>query len=150
MTVDDAYDPEANPLRPGAMGRWPTVEGKCGSFDLGHPPPRLAALAYLHDLDAAWLAIRRLDNAVAVQLSWDKRRFPCAWLWYELGGTEEAPWLGRGRLIGLEPNTTMPAYGLATAPGTGANLLRLHPGEEIATELRLHVFKPEGPVVNAR
>jgi hypothetical protein len=44
----------------------------------------------------------------------------------------------------------MPAYGLATARTRGANLLRLHPGEEIATELRLHVFKPEGPVVDAR
>jgi hypothetical protein len=150
VTVDDAYDPEANPLRPGAAGRWPLVEGKSGPFDLGHPPQKMAALAYLHDLDASWLAIRRMDNAIAAQLSWDRRRFPCAWLWYELGGTEVPPWHGRGRLIGLEPNSTMPAYGLATAGTRGANLLRLHPGEEIATELRLHVFKPEGPVVNAR
>ena len=148
VTVDDAYDPAANPLRPGVAGRWPTVEGKSGRCDLGHPPDNMAALAYLHDLDAAWLAIRRRDNAVAVQLSWDKRRFPCAWLWFELGGTPEAPWHGRGRLIGLEPNTTMPAYGLATARKKGANLLRLHPGDEVATELRLKVFRPDGPVVS--
>lgn len=149
VTVDDAYDPAANPLRPGVAGRWPTVEGKSGPFDLGHPAGKMAALAYLHDLDSAWLAIRRTDNAVAVQLSWDKRRFPCAWLWFELGGTPEAPWHGRGRLIGLEPNTTMPANGLATARRRGANLLRLHPGDEVATELRLKVFRPDGPVVSA-
>jgi hypothetical protein len=148
VTVDDAYDPAANPLRPGVAGRWPTVEGKSGPFDLGHPGGNMAALAYLHDLDAAWLAIRRRDNAVAVQLSWDKRRFPCAWLWFELGGTPEAPWHGRGRLIGLEPNTTMPANGLVTAQKKGANLLRLLPGDEVATELRLKVFRPDGPVVS--
>ena len=66
-----------------------------------------------------------------------------SWLWFELGGTPDAPWHGRGRLIGLEPSTTMPAYGLATARSRGANLLRLHPGDEIATELRLRVFAPD-------
>ncbi len=148
VLVDDSYDPNANPLRPGAVGRWPLVEAKSGTFDLGHPPQKMAGLAYLHDLDSAWLAIRRMDNAIAAQLSWDGRRFPCAWLWYELGGTEDAPWHGRGRLIGLEPNTTMPAYGLATARRRGANLLQLHPGDEIATEFRLKVFRPDGPVVS--
>lgn len=147
VTVDSGFDPVANPLCPGATGRWPMVAGKSGPFDLGYPPPVMSALAYLHDLDEAWLAIRRADDAIAVQLSWDGRRFPCAWLWYELAGTQEAPWHGRGKLIGLEPNTTGLAYGMATAKAWGASLLRLHPGEEIQTELRLRVFKPAGPVV---
>ena len=30
VTVDDTYDPAANPLRPGATGAWPIVAGKTG------------------------------------------------------------------------------------------------------------------------
>ncbi len=147
-TVDETYDPATNPLVPGASGTWPIVAGKAGPFDLGRPHGTMAALAYLHDFDAPWIAIRRLDDAIAAALSWDGERFPCAWLWCELGGTVEAPWHGRGRLIGLEPNTTRPGMGLAEARRRGGSLLRLVPGQELTTELRLHVFKPSGPVTS--
>lgn len=146
VSVEAAYDPPANPLRPGARGEWPMVEGKAGPVDLSRPAAPLAAMAYLHDFDAAWIAMRRRDDAIGVALSWDAAAFPCAWLWYELSGTGEAPWNGRGNLIGLEPNTTMPGLGLAEAKRRGANLLRLRPGEEAGTELRLHVFKPRGSI----
>lgn len=146
LKVDADFDPEANPLLPGACGHWPFAAGKEGPVDLGHPAGRMSALAYLHDLDAAWIAIRRCDNAIAAALSWDAGRFPCVWLWYELGGTIEAPWQGRASLIGLEPNTTMPGYGIAGARVRGGSLLRLSPGEELATTLRLRVFRPDGPV----
>ena len=146
VTVDEGYDPPANPLRPGAAGRWPVVEGKSGPFDLHQPPGNMAAVAYLHDFDSAWIAIRRLDNAVAVALSWDADVFPCAWLWYELGGTPDAPWLGQARLIGLEPSTTRLAYGLAEAAKRGARLLTLVPGVPVSATVRLHVFKPAGAI----
>lgn len=146
VTADEGYDPVANPLLPGAAGDWPLVAGKAGPVDLGRPTGATAALAYLHDFDQPWIAMRRLDDVVAVALSWDAGRFPCAWLWYELGGTPEPPWHGRGRLIGLEPNTTRPGTGLANARALGSPLLRLEPGEELGAELRLHVFRPSGPV----
>ena len=148
VTVDETYDPPANPLSPGATGTWPMIEGKTGPFDLGHPSSTMAALAYLHDFQEPWIAMRRTDDTIGVALSWDGKQFPCAWLWYELGGTRDAPWFGRASLIGLEPNTTMPANGLATAKSRGASLLRLKPDEEISTSLRLQVFKPRGPVTS--
>jgi len=142
VTADAGYDPPANPLKPGAVGKWPMVDGKSGPFDLGNPPKGpMAALAYLSDFESSWVAIRRLDNSIAVALSWDAD-FPCAWLWYELGGTLEPPWNGRTRLIGLEPNTTCLAYGLAEAQRRGARLLTLKPGAEVHATVRLHVFKP--------
>jgi len=63
----------------------------------------------------------------------------------------EAPWHGNGRVIGLEPSTTWPASGLAEAERRGGRLLSLQPGMEVKTVVRLHVFKPRGPVfgVNA-
>lgn len=146
-SVEAVYDPPANPLMPGAAGEWPIVPGKTGPFDLSRPAGPIAASAYLAGFEGqAWIAMRRLDDAIGIALSWDGNAFPCAWLWYELGGTPEAPWHGRGNVIGLEPNTTMPALGLAEAKCRGGSLLRLEPGVEMATELRLHVFKPGGAI----
>jgi hypothetical protein len=146
VTVDDSYDPAANPLRPGATGTWPIVAGKTGPVDLGRPEGIPTAMAYLHDFDAAWVAMRRMDNAIAIALSWDSAHFPCAWLWYELGGMPDAPWHGRGRVIGIEPNSTRPGMGLANAKRLGSSLLRLNPGGEISTTLHLHVFRPSGAI----
>jgi hypothetical protein len=146
VIVDTGYDPATNPLLPGAQGDWPTVAGKRGSFDLSHPTGTMAALAYLHGFDMAWVAMRRLDNAIAVALSWDAAQFPCAWLWFELNGTDEVPWHGRTRLIGIEPNTTRLAAGIAEAKAQGSALLRLHPGARLYTTLRLQVFRPIGPI----
>jgi hypothetical protein len=141
VTSDDGYDPPANPLRCGSTGDWPVLAGKAALVDLSRPDGAVAAMAYLHDFSAPWAAIRRLDNTIAAAISWSDR-FPCAWLWYELGGTAEAPWYGRGRLIGIEPNTTRSAGGLADALRRGSTLQRLQPGEALDAELRLHVFKP--------
>jgi hypothetical protein len=146
VTADGGYDPNANPLIPAATGDWPVVAGKRGPFDLSHPSGTVAALGYLHDFDAAWVAMRRLDNAIAVALSWDATHFPCAWLWVELGATTEAPWHGRTHLIGIEPNTTRLAAGLAEAKARGAGLLRLQPGATVITTLRLQVLQPKGPI----
>jgi hypothetical protein len=151
VRADEGYDPPANPLRAGAVGRWPRIQGKDGIIDLRRPltsvaDGRLASLAYLEDFAAAWVSIRRLDDAIAVALSWDAEIFPTAWLWLEIGGTAEAPWDGCTRLIGLEPNSTPLAYGLAEAHRRGARLLTLRRGVPVEAIIRLHVFKPTGPV----
>ena len=148
IRVDQGYDPPANPLRPGASGPWPIVPGKAGPIDLRHAPRgTVAAMAYMLDFTDAWASIRRLDDAVAVALSWDASVFPYAWLWYELGGTPDPPWFARGRLIGLEPNTTCFGGGLAEAQLRGDRLLILQPGVAVAATVRLHVFKPKGAVL---
>jgi hypothetical protein len=146
VIVDSGYDPAANTLILAAEGDWPLVAGKAGPVDLSKPAGPLAALAYLHDFRKGWSAIRRLDDGIAAALSWDADRFSCTWLWYELGGTPEPPWHGRGRMIGIEPSTTRSAGGLADAKARGTQLLQLMPGEELSNELRLHVFEPSGRV----
>lgn len=151
ISVDPGYDPPTNPLQPGATGRWPLALGKAGPFDLRRPGQgtadgRMATLAFLSEFESPWISIRRLDDAVAVALSWDASVFPHAWLWCELGGTPGAPWHGRARLIGLEPNTTCAAAGLADAARRGARLLTLLPGIPVAATVRLQVFKPAGVI----
>lgn len=145
VAVDQSYDPPANPLQPGSVARWPIVPGKNGPFDLGRPPRgSMAALCFLSDFDSPWISIRRLDDAVAVALSWDATVFPYAWLWYELNATPDAPWDGKARLIGLEPNSTASANGLADAQRRGGRLLTLQPGVEMTAAVTLQVFKPNG------
>lgn len=144
VTVDEGSDPPSNPLIPGAKGSWPLVPGKRGPYDLSRPEGKLAALAYLQDFARPWISIRRLDDSIGAALSWDGTIFPCAWLWLELGANETQPWSGQTRLIGLEPNTTWPANGLAEADRRGARLLTLQPGAEVSAWIRLHVFKPKG------
>jgi len=145
VTVEEVYDPAANPLKPGAAGTWPSVAGKDGPYDLSRPTGIVAAMAYLHDFDEPWVSVRRLDGAVGVALSWDRDIFPCAWLWYELGGTAEAPWFGRARLLGVEPSTSRPGAGLADVDRRGGHLLTLHPGDEVTAVIRLHIYQPTGP-----
>lgn len=149
VTVDTTYDPKGNPLRPGATGKWPLVPGKAGPLDLSRLAPdetRSTALAYLHDFKQAWIALRRLDDAVAIALSWDRDVFPCAWLWFDFGAVIDPPWNGKTRLIALEPNTTRFGWGLAEAKRQGAHLLTLQPGVPVTTTVRLHVFKPAGAI----
>lgn len=146
VEAEAQYDPPANPLRPDAAGHWPMLAAKDKTADLAHPRRPWASVAYLSKFRQPWAAIRRMDDAIAVRLSWDGARFPCAWLWYELEGTPEAPWSGRTHLVGIEPNTTPCALGLAEARRRGASLLRLEPGQSYAAHIALHVFRPSGPV----
>ena len=150
VMVDSGLESPVNPLVPAATGQWPIVDGRHGPYDLSRPSGPISSLAYLYDFTDGWIAMRRTDNAIAAALCWDARRFPCVWLWYEINGIQDAPWNGSTSLIGLEPSTTMPAHGLATAKSRGSTVLRLSPGEEISTTLRLRVFKPDGPVTSPR
>ena len=149
VVVDDRFDPPHNPLRPGAESAWPHVPGKAGaSLRLDRPVGPLAAMTYLLDFETAWASIRRLDRAIAAELTWDGEIFPCAWLWIELEGTKEPPWLGKTRLLGIEPNTTWPGNGLADAQRRGGRLLPLYPHEPVSSWIRLTVFEPDDAPVS--
>jgi hypothetical protein len=123
------------------------VRGKAGMVDLRREPRGVvAAVAYLGNFKSPWVSIRRLDNAIAATLSWDERIFPSVWLWLELGGTQEPPWRGKARLVGLEPNTTALGAGLAEAERRNEHLLILEPGVAVDAIVRLHVSQPGGAI----
>jgi hypothetical protein len=149
VQAEALYDPDSSPIACGAGGAWPILPAKKGgSIDLAKPCDPWSSVAYLTDFHEPWAAIRRLDDAIAVLLSWDGRRFPSAWLWYELKATQEAPWNGSTRLVGIEPNTTPCALGLAESLSRQAPVLRLDPGMSLDARIELHVFKPSGPILN--
>ena len=148
VVVDDRFDPPSNPLQTGASAGWPEVPGKAGPYRLDRPQGPMAAMAYLLDFETPWASIRRLDGAIAVELTWDGSVFPGAWLWIELEGTQDPPWAGKARLIGIEPNTTWPGNGLLDTHRRGARLLTLHPNQTISSWVRLRAFKPDNASSN--
>src|SRR5262249_61079831 len=81
-----------------------------------------------------------------VALSWERKRFPCAWLWCKLEGNADPPWHSKTKLIGIEPNTTWPAVGMATAKAAGGTLLCLDPGAELDATLRFQALRPKGAI----
>jgi hypothetical protein len=87
-----------------------------------------------------------MDDAIAVILTWDGARYPCAWLWYELAATQEAPWNGHTHLVGIEPSTTPCALGLGEARARGAPLQHLEPRSAISASIALNVFVPSGAI----
>jgi hypothetical protein len=64
---------------------------------------------------------------------------PAMWLWVETGGTTGWPWHGSTTVVGLEPATTTPARGLATA--RPEDLLVLAPGAQRTARIALHLLE---------
>jgi hypothetical protein len=144
VTACAIYDPPANPLTPGAAGDWPRLAGRRGDVSLSEPPEGAAALACLSDFGPEpWAEVHRIDGAVSVRLDWSADPWPLAWLWIETGGTPDAPWFGRGRIIGIEPCSTWPATGLAAARAAGGALVTFSAGEVREARISLRVFRPD-------
>lgn len=140
----EAYDPPANPLLPGAAGRWPLLPGKAGPVDLSHPPDGAALLACLTDFGPApWARLERADRTLAVRMDWSADPWPLAWFWVETGGTPDSPWNGQTCMIGVEPCSTWPATGLAAAQAAGGGVIDLAAGAMRRSHLSLTIELPE-------
>ncbi len=138
-----SYAPPASPLIPGATGDWPHLPGHHGPVDLSHPPEGAALLACLADLGPApWASLARADG-LTVLLDWTADPWPLAWVWVETGGTTDAPWHGKGRMLAIEPCTTWPATGFAAARAAGGPILTLAAGETRRARITLTVLPPE-------
>ena len=144
-TACASYAPPASPLRPGTESEWPVLPGRRGLVNLSRPREGAAMLACLMKIGPApWVELHRRDD-LAVRLDWTADPWPLAWLWVETGGTQNAPWFGRGRVVGVEPCTTWPAAGLSRAREAGGRLLRIEPGRPRSGRVTLRVFRPDPP-----
>jgi hypothetical protein len=132
-------------LAPGAVGGWPSVAGRsAGLVRLDRVPAGpLQRVVFASSLGSApWAAVRGVHPGLGVALAWDGATFPCAWLWWEIGG-RDFPWHGRARIVAIEPNTAFPADDLAAARSRG-EAHELAPGAEHRTWLTLALFEADG------
>lgn len=140
IATDEDSSFEHQPIQPGVEGSWPIVRAGDTEHDLGAVPgpgePR-QLLGYLSGFDDdAWIELANPDIDLSVRAEWNGREMPYLWMWQELNGTVGAPWNGRGRAIGMEPATSIPAAGIegATRAGTARSL---RPGGSIRASTQL-------------
>lgn len=147
-----ANDPQVSSnswIAPGQRSAWPHVmRAYGGTVDLGVVPGREACtdnLGYLLDLEEGWYALSNDALGLGFALTWPVEVFPCVWLWQELGGTLGYPWYGSTYVMGVEPNTSHPADGLAAAVERGT-ARTIAAGETLEAELAAALFTPRGRV----
>ncbi len=138
-----------SPIAPGQRSAWPHVtHAGGGTLDLSllpGPEARTDRFGYLLDLDDGWYALSNDALGLGFALTWPKDVFPCVWLWQELCGTQTYPWYGSTYVMGVEPNTSHPADGLATAIERGT-ARTIAPGDSLEAELTATLFTPTGRV----
>ena len=128
---------------------WPKVTrpggGESDLSKIPGPDAPISTMGYLLDLADGWYALSNPEMKLGVALTWPTSVFPCLWLWQELGGTQGYPWHGAAYVMGVEPHTSWPGSGLATAIEHGT-ARTLAPGESIEARLTTTLFEPQGTV----
>jgi galactose mutarotase-like enzyme len=96
-------------------------------------------MKYLELLRGGWVALTQPRLRLGIGLVFDPEIFPYVWLWHELGYTQDYPWFGRAYVLGVEPQSSLPA-----AREKGGRLLRLAAGGVLETELAAVVYEGTG------
>jgi hypothetical protein len=107
---------------------------------------RISNLVYLSDLDDGWYSLVNEKTRLGFALRWDVRVFPYIWLVQEFCGTSNYPWWGKAYLVGIEPQSSVPAEGLEKAITRGTQLT-LAPGASLSTNICASMFLAQGQPV---
>lgn len=138
-------------LQPGARFSWPVVTDSRGrEIDLRAVPgpgERRALLAYLTDFSDGFYAITNRDRGLGFGLRWPAETFGHAWLWQEVHATAAWPWFGRAYAMAIEPASTIPGHGMATAREHGYSGVHLAPRASRTIELEAVLFRGPGQVI---
>lgn len=123
VLVEEQIPAAGSGVAPGARAPWPTVpDGDGRDVDLRRIPQvadGIGRMHYLVDIGDGPVTIRNADAGVGVELDWDRRTLPAAWVWTEAGATKEAPFFGTQHAFAVEPTTTAPDVGIDRATATG-------------------------------
>lgn len=92
----------------------------------------------LVDLIEPWATITNHSLKLSVRLEWDGVAMPFAWFWQELNHTPDWPWFARGRVIAIEPSSTL------TGGPDRESVLVVPAHSSRAVEIRLSLHATEG------
>jgi hypothetical protein len=130
-------------LAPDSRHAWPSATSRDGSaIDFSRvpgPAARVADMTYLTDLSAGWYGITNQRRQVGFGMAFPVDIFPVIWYWLVAGGGYGPPWWGRTYNLALEPWTSWPGDGLASAVSRG-RARRLAAGKSLAVELKAVVY----------
>jgi hypothetical protein len=132
-------------MSPASVHEWPIVTSVDGDpVDLRVIPdpsePR-SILAYLKDFSSGFFAITNPSLGLGVALRWPLEVFDRAWLWQEIHSGEGFPWFRRAYVVAVEPATTIPGRGIATARAKGESLFTLGANESREVVLEAVLFQ---------
>ena len=122
-----------------AVGDWPSDSegGRLDRVDATHPRE---SVHFVVGLSEGWASLRRRDGGVA--LAWDVNDFPAVWLWHEIA-SPGFPFYGRTSLVAIEPASSWPGSGLASAIAN-RQALTLESGHTRSTTVALIPFEISG------
>ena len=140
-----------NRLQAGFTAPWPMTHLKDGTLhDLSKVPGRSFASydqSYISEMPAGWYGITNQRLEVGFGVSFPTEVYRYLWHWQLLGGgigyPWYYPWYGRDYNVGIEPFSSYPNKGLATAVENGTALL-LEPGGEIVASLAATAYEGKG------
>jgi hypothetical protein len=92
------------------------------------------------ELEEGWYLVNNTKKNVGFGMAWDEKLFKYLWMWQVYGGHNDYPWYGRTYNIALEPFTSYPPSGIATAIQNGSALI-LQPNQVIETDLVAAAFE---------
>ncbi|GGO61684.1 DUF4432 family protein [Nonomuraea cavernae] len=136
---ESAINPAGRLVRAGGPWTWPVVPAEGGGeIDLSvvGAPGAPSDIVYLTGFTEGWYEI---SADVGLRVEWDAALLPHLWMWQEFGATTGYPWWGRAYTLGLEPFSSMPTDGLATAVANGT-ALTLAPYASKVSRLRAEVL----------
>ncbi len=123
---------------------WPYIADRDGkAMDLRVVPSssgRTMDNCYLMEFEEGWISVQNMLQKVGFGLAWDADVFRYVWMWQALGGGLGAPWYGRTNAIGIEPWTSYPCSGLASAVENGT-ARSLPPGQRLSAWLTAVAFR---------
>lgn len=93
-----------------------------------------AGLFVLHGVGDEGVEYR--TSKLALRLTWDATSLPYMWLWRELQATQDEPWCGKVRALGLEPSNTNHGLGLDFELSRGTTK-HIPPGQSLTWWMRL-------------
>ena len=137
-------------VAPGTSHGWPLVTAADGTtVDLSRIPspdqPR-AILGYLGEFSSGFCAVTSGRLGLGVGLRWPLHTFGHAWLWQEMRATPEWPWFRRAYVLAVEPASTIPGQGMASARAKGRSGVLISAGSARTVVIEAVLFSGRGPV----
>jgi galactose mutarotase-like enzyme len=130
----------ANAFNPGESIDLPSAgepASNTSALLLQEPNSRTADLLFARCIEG-WYSLRNQSTGLTVSMSWNVDTLPHLWIWQECHDQSGYPWWGEHHIVGVEPQSSPHARGLAQSVEDGT-AIEIGPGESRSIQVLLHI-----------